>query len=160
MSLVRSTIRIASRRSLFAAKTAVNNTTTIFKSHRPHKATNPLVGQLIQANMYSTSKTSTAIETKEQKVRTPHVILTPTGKTNEEKLQSIKEVIRNADPDRERSAPVDAFIWRILRDWKLIIELDLETYNLMLQFFSVKGNRPAVRQIFDTVSHYIILYIN
>jgi hypothetical protein len=81
------------------------------------------------------------------KPRTQQSTLIPAGKTNEEKLQSIKEILRKADTFPPYQ--VDAFIWRIVRDWKLVIEPDVEAFNLMLQFFSSKGNRTAVRQIFD-----------
>jgi hypothetical protein len=90
------------------------------------------------------------------KPRTQQSTLIPAGKTNEEKLQSIKEILRKADTFPPYQ--VDAFIWRIVRDWKLVIEPDVEAFNLMLQFFSSKGNRTAVRQIFDLVSERYSLF--
>lgn len=148
MSLVRSTIRIASRRSLFAAKANINNTTTMFKSHKHQKSTNPLVNMLIQSNSYVNN--AKVMPAKQHKFRTQPVTLIPVGKTNEEKLESIKEILRKADTIPPHQT--DAFIWRVLRDWNIVIEPDVETFNLMLRFFSTKGNRTAVRQLFDMVS--------
>lgn len=147
MSLVRSTIRIASRRSIFAAKISANNSATLFKTHKQRKPANPLIGLMIQSSQYVNN--AKVVPTTQTKPRAQQATLIPAGKTNEEKLQSIKEILRKADtlPPNQ----VDGFIWRINRDWKLVIEPDVEAYNLMLQFFSSQGNRTAVRQTFDLV---------